>query len=260
MVQDNNHEPNDTNGSRPSDENEKNIIRFPAGGADSRKKMGEAKPLQPPMINLPFFTKNFIALFIAIHLCVWGSGFINPDWPNMIYDFGAFIPASWSGAFPFQWWTPLTLVSFSFLHGGWLHLGMNVIMMAAFGAGIEKWLGPKRFLLLFAGSTVAAIFVQFAISPSSPAGIIGASGAISGFFGGLLIMMKEQRALGNQKNSILPFVIGWVAISVVFGLMGAPDGSPIAWFAHIGGFFGGLGITWWMRRPQSPPPQRPTLH
>ncbi len=255
MVQDNNHEANNSNGSHQSDDEQKNIIRFPAGGIDKIKKASAPKSSQPPMINLPPLTKIFIALFVAIHLVVFGSEFINPDLPNTIYDFGAFVPASWSGVFPFLWWTPLTLVTFSFLHGGWLHLGMNVIMMAAFGSGVEKWLGSKSFLILFAGSTLCGILIQFAIGPSSPAGVIGASGAISGFFGGLLIMMKEQRALGNQKNSIMPFVIGWVVISVLFGLMGAPDGSPIAWFAHLGGFFGGLGITYLMRKPK---PSKPT--
>lgn len=259
MVQDNNHEANDTNASHASNEDEKNIIRFPAGGADSLKKAAAQKPSQPPMINLPPLTKIFIALFVSIHAGLWALEWADADLAGAFYDYGAFIPASWSGVFPFQWWTPLTLVSFSFLHGGWLHLGMNVIMMAAFGAGIEKWLGTKKFLLLFAGSTLFAVLVQFATDPNSPAGIIGASGAISGFFGGLLIMLREQRALGNQKNSIMPFVIGWIVISVVFGLMGSPDGSSIAWFAHIGGFFGGLGITWWMRKPRPPKPS-PTIH
>ncbi len=259
MVQDNNNEPNDSNGSDLSSNGEKNILRFPKGGADKVKKIGAAQSAQPPMINLPPLTKIFIALFVVIHVAAWASHFIDPALQEIIYDHGAFVPASWSGVFPFLWWTPLTLVSFSFLHGGWLHLGMNVIMMAAFGSGIEKWLGSQKFLILFIGSTLCGILIQFAIGPSSPAGVIGASGAISGFFGGLLIMMKEQRALGNQKNSIMPFVIGWVAISVIFGLMGAPDGSPIAWFAHLGGFFGGLGITYWMRKPK-PPVQKPTLH
>ena len=64
-------------------------------------------------------------------------------------------------------------------------------------------------------------------------------------------MMQQQRALGNTRNSIMPFVIAWVAVSILFGYMGAPDGSPIAWLAHIGGFVGGLAVTWQMiGRPQ----------
>ena len=135
-----------------------------------------------PMFNLPPFTKFLIGIIIAIHLCVWGVSLINPEIEYLIYNYGGFIPASWSGTLPFMWWTPFTLLSFSFLHGGWLHLGVNTLMMMAFGSGVEKWLGWKRMLILFAGSSITAVFFQFISAPNSPIAVIGASGAISGFF------------------------------------------------------------------------------
>jgi membrane associated rhomboid family serine protease len=239
MVQDSNGTSNGTNGHHHAGD-VKNIIQFPP------KREKDDGPSYPPMINLPPLTKILLAAIIVIHLGVWGIGFINEPLQKMIYAYGAFTPASWSGALPFQWWTPLTAITFSFLHGGWLHLIINGVMLMAFGAGIEKWLGPKRMMILFAGSAATALLCQFAANPDSYTSVVGISGAISGFFGALLIMMQQQRLLGNAKNSILPFIALWIIISIVFGYMGAPDGSPIAWLAHIGGFFGGLLITWLM--------------
>jgi membrane associated rhomboid family serine protease len=231
---------NGTNGYHHGNE-PPNIIRFPGNEPPAPKK-------RVPMFNLPPFTKILIGVIIAIHFCVWGLSLINPGTEYLIYSYGGFVPASWSGSLPFMWWTPLTLISFSFLHGGWLHLGVNTLMMMAFGSGVEKWLGWKRMLILFAGSSIAAAFFQFISAPNSPIAVIGASGAISGFFGAMILMMKQQRALGNSENSIMPFVLIWILTSVIFGMMGAPDGTPIAWLAHIGGFLSGMGITWLMIR------------
>jgi membrane associated rhomboid family serine protease len=200
------------------------------------------------MFNLPPFTKILIGVIIAIHICVWIAGLIDPELKYLIYTYGGFIPASWSGALPFLWWTPLTLISFSFLHGGWLHLGVNALMMMAFGSGVEKWLGWKRMLILFAGSSLIAVLFHFISAPRSAIAVIGASGAISGFFGAMILMLKQQRELGNPGNSIMPFVFIWILTSALLGIMGAPDGTPIAWIAHIGGFLGGMGITWLMIR------------
>lgn len=237
MVHDSNGTFNGSNGHHHADD-VKNIIQF------RPKREEKPTPDHPPMINLPPLTKYLLAIIIAVHLVVTVTGFIDEPAQEMIYAYGAFIPASWSGTLPFEWWTPLTAITFSFLHGGWLHLIANVVMLMAFGSGIEKWLGQKRMLIIFAASSAIALLCQFAADPHSYAGVVGISGGISGFFGALLIMMQQQRLLGNSRNSIMPFVVLWIVISVAFGYMGAPDGSPIAWLAHIGGFFGGLLVTW----------------
>ena len=238
----------DNNGSSHLKTSE-NIIQFrPLPDKNNQKNSG---PSHPPMINLPLFTKFMLGAIIGIHVIVSAISYLSPDLFDQIYFHGAFTPASWSGTFPFMWWTPLTVVSFSFLHGGWLHLAVNSVMLMAFGSGVEKWLGAKRMLIIFSVSSVIALLFQFASAPHSMAGVVGISGGISGFFGALLLMMQQQRALGNTRNSIMPFVIAWVAVSILFGYMGAPDGSPIAWLAHIGGFVGGLAVTWQMiGRPQ----------
>lgn len=203
------------------------------------------------MINLPPVTKIMLSMIIGVHLAVFLLGLLNSDLVDKIYGYGGFTPAVWSGDILFQWWTPLTLLSFSFLHGGWLHLAMNTLMLAAFGSGIEKWLGPRRMLQVFVVSSVCALIAHFVFNLHSGSTVIGISGGISGFFGALLIMMRQQNALGNTRNSLMPFIIIWIIATVAFGMLGAPDGGDIAWVAHLGGFFGGLGFTWWMLKPKA---------
>ena len=241
MLQDN----NGTNGRKLNDD-APNVIRFTPRPAEPPPKKNH-----PPMVNLPPVTKIMLALIIGIRIILFTIGFMNPDLVDTIYTYGGFTPASWSGEIAFRWWTPLTLVTFSFLHGGWLHLAMNALMLAAFGSGLEKWLGPTRLLQVFVVSSACALLAHFLFNMHSVGVVIGISGAISGFFGALLIMMRQQNLLGNARNSLMPFIIIWIITTIGFGMMGAPDGGDIAWVAHLGGFFGGLGFTWWILQPKA---------
>ena len=132
-----------------------------------------------------------------------------------------------------------------FLHGGWLHLGMNVLMLVAFGAGIERVVSKGDFLNIFFLSGLIGAAAQFMLDPASTIPMVGASGAVSGFFGAILIIMQRNGQLGMSAR-LWPFILLWVGISVLFGLMGSPVGGDdyanIAWAAHLGGFFVGLGF------------------
>ncbi len=252
MLHDNNHRPDRTNG----DDAQQNIIRFPG-----RKPPPSGKS-HPPLINLPPITKFMLGLMIGVHIGVVLAGFYDKNLEDAIYMHGGFIPASWSGSgIPFEWYTPVTLLTFSFLHAGWIHLGINTLMLAAFGSGIEKTLGPKAMLQVFVASSAAALLAHFVFNFHSPSVVVGISGAISGYFGALIMLMKQQAMLGNANNSMMPFILIWIVTTIGFGMIGAPGGGDIAWIAHLGGFFGGLGMAWWLlSRRQKPQPPRPTLH
>jgi membrane associated rhomboid family serine protease len=69
--------------------------------------------------------------------------------------------------------------------------------------------------------------------------VIGASGAISGVFGGVLMALWQA----GRMPSLLPVAAIWIALNVFFGILGGTPGSggePVAWIAHIGGFVYGL--------------------
>lgn len=233
-------------GNRPDNDNrddavQRNIVRFPvASGRGSRQKRQEPDnnpERSAPLINLPPATKGMILLFAAIHV---GLNFLNPSLRDQAFETFGFIPARYTGGLPFQAWALAAPLTYAFLHGSWGHLGLNSVMMAALGTGAERWLGAKRMIILFLACSVAGALCQFALSPFSPAPVVGASAGISGLFAVVVVMMQRMNAGQAAGRSLVPFILVWIGVSVVSGLIGAPGGGPIAWGAHIGGFLAGF--------------------
>lgn len=151
----------------------------------------------------------------------------------------------------------LTLFSSMFLHGGFFHLGGNMLYLWIFGNNIEDILGPIKFLLFYFACGLAAHALNIAHDPSSMIPTIGASGAISGLIGAYLIAYPRARVLTLIflgffiRLAVLPaFVIifYWFFIQFVFGLLSLGGGGQggVAWFAHIGGFLAGIAFIYLM--------------
>lgn len=229
------------NGHHPPDdgENEK-VVRFPSLAERDRKRREEQKrnrPPREPMINLPLAAKFLVLSFILIHLALQ---FVPEPGQYWIYDHFGFVAGRYTGRAEFGWYALIAPFTYMFLHGGWMHLILNTFMTAAFGAGVERLMGPRRMLVFFVLCSLAAVLVQFALSPFSTDPVIGASGGLSGFFAAILILMQKMGVGGAGRYGIWPFVALWVAISVLFGMMGAPGGGAVAWAAHLGGFAAGF--------------------
>jgi membrane associated rhomboid family serine protease len=164
----------------------------------------------------------------------------------------AFIPARF-WAFPFAIVPNAISVGVSmFLHGGWLHLGGNMLYLWIFGDNIEDRLGHGRYLLFYLLCGGVATFAHALMNPASVIPSIGASGAIAGVLGAYLILFPRARVL-----TIIPilifFTIREVPALIVLGLwfvlqlfigfasLGMPaDSGGVAYFAHIGGFAAGV--------------------
>jgi membrane associated rhomboid family serine protease len=152
--------------------------------------------------------------------------------------------------------TPLTSM---FLHGGWLHLGGNMLFLWIYGDNVEDALGHARYLAFYVLCGVAALFTQALSNPASPYPIIGASGAISGVLGAYLLLFPRARVL---TLVLLPFFVTtvriparlllllWFAVQLVSDLAVADGGTGIAFRAHIGGFLTGLLLTPLLKRRQ----------
>jgi membrane associated rhomboid family serine protease len=224
-----------------------NVVPFGRRGPERPKGFSP-----PPMLNIPTMTRIMALSLIVVHLALEGLGFFfGTQIPSICIVFGGFIPASWTGGNPFEWWTPLTLISYNFLHGGWFHLIMNVLMIVTFGSGVERWIGPKKFLQILIGSSLIAAATHLAFAPTSQEIVVGASGGISGLFGAMLVHLQRSNAFNRHKTSLVPTALVWIAITALFGYLGAPDGSSVAWVAHIGGFLGGIGLTlMFLKSPQ----------
>jgi membrane associated rhomboid family serine protease len=91
-------------------------------------------------------------------------------------------------------------------------------MLAAFGSGVEKIIGAKKMFLLMLGCGIVSAFAHFAVYPSSIIPVIGASGAISGLFAAMIAIIAASGAVRTGKNGIIPVVLIWVVITVVFSL------------------------------------------
>jgi membrane associated rhomboid family serine protease len=143
------------------------------------------------------------------------------------------------------------LLTSMFLHGGWWHLIGNMWFLWIFGDNVEDALGSVRFLLFYLLCGVGGGIAQWAFTPASAVPTVGASGAIAGVLGAYARIFPHARVL-----TVVPvlFFIQLVEVPavVMLGLwfllqlfngsvatLGAPGGG-VAWWAHIGGFVGGL--------------------
>lgn len=234
------------NGHDPEEDPQSNVVRMPTLAERDRLRREQEKQWRreykaahraEPMLNLPPVTKIMIAVMVGIHVLLA----VLLDKPQLysVFDTFGFTPANYTRDFP-GWPAFAAPFTYMLLHGNWLHIGMNSVMLLAFGAGVEKWMGGKRMLILFFACGLAAIAFHFALAPFSENPVIGASGGLSGMFAAVLVMLQQQGRLGTGRYGILPFAAFWIGIALVFGLLGGPDGSVIAWAAHIGGFLAGL--------------------
>jgi membrane associated rhomboid family serine protease len=142
---------------------------------------------------------------------------------------------------------PLTIFSSMFLHGGFLHLGGNMLYLWIFGNNVEDVLGHLRFLLFYLLCGLFAALTQIFSSPGSTAPMIGASGAIGGVLGAYLVLFPYARILTLffiffiARLVYIPamVVLGFWFLLQFLGLPGAAY-SNVAFFAHIGGFVSGM--------------------
>ncbi len=149
---------------------------------------------------------------------------------------------------PFPFWT--TLLTSMFLHGGWGHLGGNMLFLWIFGDNIEHRLGHLRFVLFYLGAGLAASFAHILFNAGSIVPAVGASGAISGVLGGYLLMFPRNRVYVLTFGGVMAvpaiFMLGlWIVTQFVNGVgsiavTDETSGGGVAYMAHIGGFVAGL--------------------
>jgi membrane associated rhomboid family serine protease len=121
------------------------------------------------------------------------------------------------------------LVTAGFLHANVLHIGLNMLILWLIGSQLEEVLGGARYLLLYMVSLLAGSAGALLQSPLVPT--VGASGAIFGLFGALLVL--EYFATGQIVGSQ---AFGLIVINLIFSF----TFSGISWGGHIGGLVGGI--------------------
>lgn len=135
------------------------------------------------------------------------------------------------------------------LHGNWAHALMNAVFALAFGVPVARLMGTGwrhglAYLIFYIVCGVAANLIYCLLHPGSFTPLIGASGAVSGLMGAAARLIYTRGVLGPVLSRTVFFFGGaLVAINLIFGWAGAAPGSggmPIAWEAHLAGFFVGL--------------------
>lgn len=148
---------------------------------------------------------------------------------------------------------PWQLLTYFFLHGGWLHIGLNMWALLLFGPPIERLFGAGRYLFYITVCTVLAAVAQVAVIELFSGGFYATIGASGGIFGVLLafgMLYPNVRLMLLIPPIPVPawlFVIGYGAVELLLGVTGTEAG--VAHFAHLGGMFGGLLlILYWRGR------------
>ncbi len=149
--------------------------------------------------------------------------------------------ASLPGAVP-AWITPF---SSALLHGSWLHLGVNMVMLLFVGTMVERVVGGAGLVFAYVVGGLVAAFAQFLFDPLSPIPMVGASGAISALFGLYALFFGRPRHLTanarlNRYINILWLLAAWVVLQWMAEILAGGAGVMIATPAHIGGFVAGL--------------------
>jgi membrane associated rhomboid family serine protease len=167
---------------------------------------------------------------------------------------------------------PLTAFTSMFMHGGWLHLGGNMLFLWIFGNNVEDAMGPVRYLAFYLLGGLAATALQTVITletASAQAAEIpnlGASGAISAVLGAYFVLLPHARVLTaiflvfifflREIPAFLFLGIYFVfqAWQANFQLQHPPEAGGVAVFAHLGGIgFGLVAVKLFQaRRPLRP--------
>ncbi len=211
-------------------------------------------------------------LLIAINLAVFLYQLVSPDFTNGFSSVPAEITTGRDlvGQFPITlpdgsvalvdeargpspiW---LTLLTSMFMHGGWTHIGGNMLFLFIFGDNVERALGHLRYLGFYLLCGLVASLAQVYSGPDSILPSLGASGAIAGVLAAYLVLFPRNRVrvlIGYFVTSVpAVLMIGlWAVIQFVngFGATGVnAQSGGVAYMAHIGGFIAGLGLAFLLR-------------
>lgn len=261
------------------------------------------QPVRPePIFNIP---KVVLALLVVMILIQLGRSLLAPATDDLLVSWFAFVPGRltfafdpvgvmrhlaaygtsaspnlraqsiWARLFLQRGGTaPWSLLTYAFLHGGWVHLGLNGIWMVAFGTPVARRFGDARLLVFMAVTAVFGALAHWLCYPFGFAPVVGASAAISGLMGAAVRFMFQGLTRSQDMRDVtplplsavfrdrrsLPFILVWFATNSLFGIgagsLGLSD-APVAWQAHVGGFLAGLLLFRWFDPVRAQPADLP---
>jgi membrane associated rhomboid family serine protease len=206
--------------------------------------IGSETPARQPVFNAPPTVTALVAALIAAHaLRVLGGGSAD----RFALTSADLAQRRLGG-----------LLTYQFVHASWAHVLVNSAFVLAFGSPVARYLGrgPRGAAVfftffLFCGVVAAAAYagmvdaLQAAVGQGRAAwALVGASGAASGLMGAAARLIQGHGRPGSLVGrTVIGMTFGWIAVNVVLGVSGLTPGTagaPVAWQAHIFGYFCGL--------------------
>jgi membrane associated rhomboid family serine protease len=151
-----------------------------------------------------------------------------------------------------------TVLTSMFMHGGFMHLALNMLFLWIFGDNVEDSMGHLRYLVFYLLCGVAAAVAQGAINPTSTIPMVGASGAISGVLGAYMLLHPHATVRTLIFIGIFITIVHvpalvvlgvWFLMQVVSGMLPSSVEGGVAFFAHIGGFVAGMALVPFFKKP-----------
>ena len=181
----------------------------------------------------PYFAYGFIALNVLIFLY---QASLGAEFGPFVYEYGC-IPAEIEAGEDYH-----TLLTSTFLHGGWMHLIGNMLYMWIFADNIEASVGSPWFVVFYLAGGLVAGGAHIYFNSGSEIPAVGASGALSAVMGAYIIMFPKSTIRGyffvfRVAVPAFLFLGFWFFQQSQAGISSIGDTSGgIAWWAHIGGF------------------------
>lgn len=194
-----------------------------------------------PIVNWLLIAAN-VAVFVLVELPLTDRGL-----DRLMLTYGLVPGRLFAG----DSWGFVTIFTSMFLHGGWIHLIMNMWALFIFGDNVEDRMGSVRYLIFYLFTGVVAALLQAVVAPASQLPMVGASGAIAGVLGAYLVLYPRSRVTTLFLIILIPFFvdipailyIGFWFVSQFFSGLMVLDASGlggVAYWAHIGGFLAGV--------------------
>lgn len=207
----------------------------------SARKLGPAA--------LPVWLRLVILACCLTEAALWLAGFLGyPIARNAALMLGGFwSPVLWQGGGLYPGQQIVMFLSYGLLHAGLLHLAMNMIALAALGRELSRMTGPARMALIYVTSQIAGAAV-FAVMQPAAGPMIGASGAVFGVAGALVVQTAlTLRRRGRPTTPLVRTAGLLLALNIALPLL-IPS---IAWEAHLGGGIAGAALGLAFVRPRA---------
>lgn len=185
---------------------------------------------------MPPFTQALIIANVVVYLLESVMG-------NVLFQWFALWPGAGPGLAALPILTPWQLVTYSFLHGGLMHVGFNMFALWMFGAEVERVWGPRRMAMAYFASVVSGAVAQLLVGGlfvATGGPVIGASAGVFGILLAYALIFPNRTIVLLIPPIPMParvFVLLYAGLELVLGVTGTQEG--VAHFAHLGGLLGG---------------------